>query len=287
MKLNSLLVVVLLAAQMTWAADAGKHNLNISGLSPEVQTELHHRWPQIAAKTLTLENIDDIIRFLQARPDYDLVRVVDTGGGQYKVTTERSTRVSAVKFEGLHAMSESEARSIFGVNPGDVLNQDIFQSGGQKLINQFNQIGYRNASMDVELPPDGKGDVQLILKIKEGVQTLIGGFTFTSQNTELNKALESRLSREKGNALTDAQIADIMTRIREYLNSRYYIRTEIKGPEIALNADESKAQLSFHLEKVDAYQLEYLGNREISGSSINNALDLGNFYSANPKRFLA
>jgi len=275
------LACLLLASTPAWSADVSKHSLNISSLPPELQQELQRRFPQIATKQLTLENIDDIIRFLQARPEYDLIQVVEAGG-QYKLNTERSTRVSAVKFEGLRALSESEAKQLFTVNVNDVLNQDQLQNGGQRLVQQYNQIGYRNASIDVEIPPDGKGDVQLNVKIKEGVQTLIGGLTFNSPNTELNKALESRLSREKGYALTDSQLAEVLTKMREYLNTRYYIRTEIKGPEITFNTDESKAQLTFKLEKVDAYQIEYLGNREVSSSTLNNSLDIGNFYSANP-----
>ncbi|MBS1969731.1 MAG: BamA/TamA family outer membrane protein [Bdellovibrionales bacterium] len=286
MKLNSLLLKLFLAAQISasaaFAAEITKHSLNISTLPPEVQKELLRLFPQIGTKQVTLENVDDIIRYLQQRPEFDLVQVEDTGGGQFKVNTQRSTRVRAIKFEGLRAIGESEAKQIFGISPNDVLNQDQLEAGGRKLVQQYNQNGYRNASIDVEIPPDGKGDVQLVVKIKEGVQTLIGGFTFNSANTELNKALEGKLSREKGYALTDSQIAEVLTKTREYLNSKYYVRTEIKGPEISFNADESRAQLTFRLEKVDAYQIEYLGNREISSSTLNNSLDLGNFYSANP-----
>lgn len=286
MKLNSLLLRLLLSTQLlavaASAADLSKHSLNISTLPPEVQKDLNRLFPQISSKQITLENVDDIIRYLQLRPEFDLVQIEDAGGGQFKVNTARSTRVSQIKFEGLRALGESEAKQLFGINQNDVLNQDQLQVGGQKMVQQYNQIGYRNASLDVEIPPDGKGDVQLLVKVKEGVQTLIGGFTFISANNELNKALESRLSREKGYALTDSQLAEVLTKIREYLNTRFYVRTEIKGPEISFNTDESRAQLTFRLEKVDAYQIEYLGNREISASKINNSLDIGNFYSANP-----
>lgn len=286
MKLNSLLLRALLCTQLiasvALAAELSKRSLNISTLPPEVQKDLVRLFPQITNKQVTLENVDDIIRYLQLRPEFDLVQIEDSGGGQLKVDTSRSTRVSLIKFEGLRALGESEAKQLFGINQNDVLNQDQLQIGGQKLVQQYNQIGYRNASIDVEIPPDGKGDVHLVVKVKEGVQTLIGGFTFNSANTELNKNLESRLSREKGYALTDSQLAEVLTKIREYLNTRFYIRTEIKGPEISFNADESRAQLTFRLEKVDTYQIEYLGNREVSSSTLNNSLDIGNFYSANP-----
>jgi len=290
MKLNSRLLHWILCSQLVLvanaarvsAAETAKHGLNISSLPAEVQKDLVKLFPQITSKQVSLETADDIIRYLQMRPEFDLVQIENAGGNQLKITTARSTRISQIKFEGLRALGESEAKQLFGINQNDVLNQDLLQVGGQKLVQQYNQLGYRNASLDVEIPPDGKGDVQLIVKVNEGLQTLIGGFTFSSPNNELNKALENRLIREKGYAVTDAQLAEVLTKIREYLNTRFYVRTEIKGPEITFNTDESRAQLSFRLEKVDSYQIDYQGNREISSSSLNQSLNIGNFYSANP-----
>jgi outer membrane protein assembly complex protein YaeT len=280
--LQGSLLGALLTVQLAAAAETRHRSLNISGLAPGTQKELTQRFPQISGNKITLETVDEIIRFLQLRPDFDLVQVVDLGGGNLKLNTERSTRVSSLKLEGLHAISESEAKQLFGISVNDVLNQDQLIKGGEKLRRQYNQIGYRNASIDVEIPSDGKGDVQLVVKVKEGVQTLIGAITFNSPNMDLNKALESRLSREKGYALTDSQLADVLKKIRDYLNLKFYVRTEIKEPEITFNANESRAQLTFVLEKTDSYIIEYIGNHEISSSTLSNSLDIGNFYSANP-----
>jgi outer membrane protein assembly complex protein YaeT len=270
------------AAQLIWAAGVVHRSLNISALSPAIQKELVLRFPQVTGNKITLETIDEIIRFLQLRPEFDLVQAWDLGNGNLTLNTERATRVSAIKFEGLRAISESEAKQLFGINLNEVLNQDQLINGGKKLRQQYNQIGFRNTSIDVEIPPDGKGDVQLLVKVKEGVQTLIGAINLNSPHTDLNKALENRLSRERGYALTDVQLAEILKKIRDYLNAKFYLRTEIKEPEITFNANESKAQLTLTLEKVDSYIIEYTGNREISSSALNNSLDIGNFYSANP-----
>lgn len=285
MKLNSLLVSALLAAQIFASPSLAAENfrrLNISTLPNEIQEDLIKHFPQIPAGKVTLETVDEIIRYLQARPEFDLVQVVEAGSGQLKLNTARSTRVASLKFEGLRALSESEAKQAFGVNVNDILNQDQLVAGGEKLTQQYHQVGYRNASIDIEIPPDGKGNVQILVKVKEGVQTLIGGIHFISANTDLNRALESRLSREKGYALTDAQLADVQKSIRDYLNSHFHVRTEIAGPEIAFNSDESRATLKFKLDKTESYMIEYVGNREVSSSTLNRSLDIGNFYSANP-----
>lgn len=288
MKLNSWFFIFVLvtgcrlSAPASAAEPAAKHSLNISTLSAEQQKSLLKQFPQITSGKVTLELVDEIIRYLQSGPEYDLVQVVRAGNGELKILTERSTRINQLTFEGMRAISESEAKTLFGVNLQDVLNQDALIAGAEKLRQQYNQIGYRNASIDIEMPSEEPGNVQIHVKVKEGVQTLVGSIQFTSPNTELNKAIGNRLSRQRGDALTDAELADIHKRIRDFLSTQGYIRTEILGPEINFNADESRAQLTYKLSKVDSYLIEYLGNQDISASTLNTALDLGNFYSASP-----
>lgn len=274
-----------LAVPGAWGAEGGRR-LNLSALPPEIRQEVLKRFPQIANSRVSLETVDEVIRFLQLRPEFDLVQVLDAGGGQLKLNIERSTRIARIRFEGLHALPESEARQVFGLNVDDVLNRDQLITGGERLTQHFHQMGYRNASIDIEIPPEdkgeGKGNVELVVKIKEGVQTLIGAVSFVSPNSDLNKALEAQSARNKGYALTDSQLAEMQKKIRDYLNSKNYVRTEVSSPEIIFNADESRANLTFRLDKTEAYSIEYVGNREIFTSSLDKALDLGNFYSANP-----
>ncbi|RYZ85297.1 MAG: outer membrane protein assembly factor, partial [Proteobacteria bacterium] len=208
------------------------------------------------------------------------LRVIETAPGQYAVQTERSTRIHEVAFAGLRAISESEARGFFAVSANDVLNQDALIAGAEKLRQQYNQLGFRNASIDIEIPPRGEGSVDVKVTVKEAVQTLIDGIQFSSQNQELNKYLSSRIARRKGNALTDAELAEVLKRVRDSLSGQGYVRTEITGPDISFNADESKAQLTFKLDKVDSYSIDFSGNKDVSSSSLTSALNLNSYYSA-------
>ncbi len=281
MRLNSILMSILFFSNIAFAIGNGpKRSLDISSLPTVQQTELTNRFPQIKTSNLSLETLDDIIRYLQARPDYDLIQILDKGNQQFQIHTEKSTRISLIKFEGLRSISESEAKILFATNVNDVLNQDSLISGGEKLRQQYNQIGYRNASIDLEIPPDNNGNVQIHVKVKEGIQTLIGQIQFLSPNTDLNRSMGSRFSRHKGNALTDVELADLLKKIRDYLSSRGYVRTEISGPEITFNADESKSQLNFKLDKVDTYSVDFMGNRDVPSPTLNNVLNLQNYYSA-------
>lgn len=270
------------AAPAASTSGSSRRTLDLSHLSEPVQKDVLKNFPQLTTGNFTLQTIDDVIRFLQLKPDYDTVQIFEVTEGHFEVRTERSTRIASVRYQGFKAMSESEAKSLFGVSSSDLFNQEQLISGGERLRLQYHQLGYRNAIIDLEIPRDVEGNVNLVVKMNEGVQTQIGSLTFISPNEDLNKTLQSRLSRYKGYALTDSQLADIQKKIREFLNNKYYVRAEISGPDVVLSTDEAKAALTFKLDKVESYSLEFYGNQEVSTSALSQALDLGNFYSANP-----
>jgi outer membrane protein insertion porin family len=278
----SLGMSLLLQLGLGLQAEAAKRTLDLSKLPKEMQKELLSNFPQVKSGSFNLENLDDVIRYLQRRPEFDSVKIYEISDDNYQIQTERSIRIGTIKYQGLRAMSESEAKSLFGVAVNDLLNQDQLVAGGERLRQQYHQIGHRNAIIDLEIPRGGDGNINLVVKVNEGVQTQIGNIVFLSPNTDLNKTLQNRVSRFRGYALTDSQLADIQKRIREYLNGKYYVRAEISGPEVVLTSDESKAQLTFKVDKVDSYSMEFYGNHEVSTSSLSQALNLGEFYSANP-----
>ena len=53
-------------AESSWA----KKNLNYSNLPTETQQDLQKRFPGVEKEKLSLDQIDEIIRFLQLRPQY-------------------------------------------------------------------------------------------------------------------------------------------------------------------------------------------------------------------------
>lgn len=279
---QGLFVVAVLAGSVVSAAETtGKRTLNLSELPKDIQQEVEKRFPQLATGRFTYETLDDVIRFLQSHPSFDMIQALDMGDGKYKIVTQRSTRIAKISFQGLSAVSESDAKSVFGINPNDVLNQEMLITGGEKLRQYYAQLGYRNTVVDLEIPPD-QGDVDVIVKMKEGPQTVVRMISVSSPNQDLNHALEKKLSGQKGSPLTDPQLAEIQKRIRDYLNSNDYVRADIQGPEISFSTDESQAMLVYKLDKVETYVPEFIGNRDISTRTLRAALQFGDFYSSNP-----
>lgn len=276
---RALLILSLLCAL---GAEA-KRGLDMSALAPDVLADVVKRFPQVEKEKLTLEQIDDIIRFLQLKPQLDDIQVFDDGGtSPYRLHFSQTRRIGNVSFQGLQNISESEARNIFNVKSGEVFYQQSLVEDADKLRLAYKEKGFFNAVIDMEMPSGPQQTVDLVLKITENKQTRISNIKIQSANDELNKKLFNKIDSEIEEPLTDQALATIQKKARAYLTDNQYMRTDLIGPNIEYSSDESQAVLNYRLEKVDKYFIEYLGAREISQRALNSALDIENFYSASP-----
>jgi outer membrane protein assembly complex protein YaeT len=278
---NALLLLGLICS-LSVAAQA-RRALDLSVLSEEVRTDAVKRFPYLEKEKLTLEQVDEVIRYLQLKPQMNDIQVLDEGGGSpYRLSFSQTRTIGKIEIQGLQNMSESEARNIFNAKTGEVFYQQALIEDADKLRLAYKEKGFFNAVIDIEMPPGPNNTVDLILKVSENRQTRIERIRIQSANEELNKKLLSKVDSALKEPLTDAELSDIQKQARSYLTKNRYIRTEIIGPNIEYSADESQAVLNYRLEKVDQYFIEYSGAKALSARSLNNALDIDNFSSASP-----
>lgn len=277
--LSLLLPLVAFSATPAWA----KKQLDISNLSKDLQDDLYKRFPAIGKDKYTLEQVDEVIRYLQLKPQFTTIQVFDEGNGTpYKLRYYLTRRVGKVTIQGLKTISENEARGLFNVKTGDVFDQQSLIDDAEKLRQLYKERGFANAVLDIEMPPNTDGSVDVVLKVNENKRTRIKDIRITSANENLNRRLADKLDSELNEPLTEKKIAEIQADARKYLTKNHYIRTDIVGPTIEYNNDESEAILTYRLEKVDRYYIDYVGVRFLNQGAINSALNLNEFYSASP-----
>lgn len=276
----------LLLISLTWlpgALGANKKSLKISNLSPEIQAELIKRFPGVDKEKLNLEQVDDVIRYLQLKPQFENIRVFDDGNSSgYRLEFQRTKLIANVQFQGLQNMSKSEAESIFGQKPGAVFDQQNIIEGGEKIRQAYKEKGFLNCIIDIEMPPESDERVSVILKINENRQTRIRNIILQSVNEDLNKKLAKELSSFVDDAYTEGTVTSTQREIRNYLKKNHYARTEILGPTTEFNKDESEVTLIYRLDKTEKYSFAYEGVRFLAVRDIEDELDLDNFYSGNP-----
>ncbi len=261
-----------------WAKKA----LDISSLPQDIQADLLHRYPQINKEFIPLDVVDDILRYLQPKPQFDRLLVTEGAAGSYKLEYIHAKRIGEVNFQGNSFYSNSEASSIFAVKSGDVYDQQSLAEQGEKLRLSYREQGYLNTVVDIEMPPGKDDTVDVNLKITENKRTLIHNLIVQSPNAKLNKELVNKLDSKLDDPLTEKTLAEINKAARSFLNKERYVRADFIGPKIAYNSDDSEATLNYRVDRPEAYVFDFKGAQIFGARKLRNALDLDNYYSANP-----
>lgn len=258
-----------------------KKTLDLSNFSAETRAEVFKRFPQARHEKLSLDIVDEIMRTLQLKPDFDQLQVFDEGSS-YKMSYIKTKRIGAVIFSGLQALSKSEAQLQFAVKPGDIFDQQVLIDQGERLRQNYKDLGYLNAVVDIEMPPRKDGNVDIQVKVTENKRTLVTKITLQSPNSDLNKELADKLDGKLGDPLTEKTLSEINKKARTYLVKNRYVRADITGPSVEYNQDESNATLTYRLERVENYRFEFIGLRRLSSGDMTEALDIDNYSSPNP-----
>jgi len=273
------LLFSVLAVSPAWARKA----LRYDNLPPETQTELVKRFPQIEKDKISLEQADEILRFLQLKPQFNNIRLMDDGNGSpYRLEFQRTRRIAEVKISGVNNIAASEVENIFGVRAGDVFDQQTLIDAGEKLRQAFMERGYLNAVIDIEMPPESENLVGVNVKVTENKRTRIHNIVLQSPNEELNRDLARALESYLDDPYTDATLSAIHKKARTFLSKNHYVRADINGPTTEFNTDESEVTLHYALEKIERYVFDYQGVQLFTIRKIQDELDLENFYSGNP-----
>lgn len=263
----------------SWA----KKPVKYSNLPREVQSELEKRFPYIEKEKLNLEQLDDIIRYLQLKPQYQNIRVLDDGGSSpYRLDFIRTRRIARIQISGNKKLSDSETESIFDVKSGDTFDQQSLIEGGEKIRQAYQELGFLNATVDIEMPPESEDLVAVNLKISEHKQTKIHNIILQSPNEDLNKKIIKKLKSNLNDPFMDSTLNEIQAGARQFLKENRYVRADLIGPTTEYSSDESEVTLRYRLEKVEQYSFRYEGVHFLKIKDLENALDLDNFYSGNP-----
>ncbi|KYG63055.1 hypothetical protein AZI86_15150 [Bdellovibrio bacteriovorus] len=258
-----------------------KKVLSMANIPPEVQEDLEKRFPGIGKDRMTLDQVDNVIRYLQMRPQFEMVRVYDEDR-TYKLEFLTTKKISKVQFLNFASLSASEVESVFEVKAGDVFDQQSLIEGGERLRQIYRSRGFLNASIDIEMPPESESLVGVLVRATENRQTHIRNIILQSANEDLNRSMAKELSSFLNDAYTDNIVGAIQKDAREFLRKNRYVRADIIGPEMQYSSDEGEVTLYFRLERTEKYVFDYLGIRFLKDRDIKDALDLDNFYTANP-----
>ncbi len=276
--LSKFILITLFAfsASATW-------QVQLQELPENIRVPLLKQFPEIEKERLNKTQMDEIIRWLHSQLQADRVIFSDETPGQAKLEIKRIPRISQINFSGLSALSETEARSYISFNKNDAYDQDLLLEGGERLRQAYKVLGYLSAEINVDMPTDQKGQLILNIQVRENKRTEVTELKFEIANSELKTQLVKKLRSFKGKTFTDAMVNEMTQFLREKLNEDERYLAEITGPDARFNSDETEVILSYKLDKLDKFDIDFRGQQAFTKPTLfNDVLDLKNYNSSSP-----
>ena len=163
------LIFFLMLSSWAWA----ERRVDLSQIPPKLQQNLFKQVPRLKGDDFTLYDLDQMLRFLLNQEQYDAASVtLDSSGGHeiFKVHLGTTKRISAIKFSGFDAFSESELRQVFALAERAPFDQEGLIEAGERVRLVYKERGFHNAIVDLEFFNSSPTEIEVRIKVNEGIQ---------------------------------------------------------------------------------------------------------------------
>ena len=277
--LNSFTFIFLLSL----SAFAQNHRkLDLQGLSEETLLKIYQKIPALKNGAWTQEDLDELIQTLVKDQQYDSVNILRESESQYRLVVGKVRRIGNLTFQGNTLVSETDLRRETGLAEKMPFDPSLLVEAGESIRSHYEALGFPKAQVDLKYRESASNDIGIDVIIHEGPRTLIDQFKIQTNNPDLEKFLLKILKKYLGDPLTEKTLVEMRATAREKLSAAGYWRTDLPDPVINRNFEESKATLSFKIERAEQYTFETEGARQMSRFHMTELLQLEKYYSANP-----
>jgi outer membrane protein insertion porin family len=180
------------------------------------------------------------LRRLFASGEIDDVQARATASAEGVVLTyalaERKL-VAGVRFEGLHAMSDDDARTAFHAADLKLLDPAAVRAGVERLRSEYKNLSYLYPHLSARTTLAGEG-VELTIEVDEGPAVVVSSLVFPGAHTLPERDLQ-KLSETKAGA---PYRSDLFERDVLIVNAAYYdhgmLQVNVGPAEITPSADK-------------------------------------------------
>lgn len=267
--LTSLVITLLFSSYHSTAiaqtsTNASSYLINLDNWPKDVVVNLVKEVPQVKAKQLTLEQINDVLKRLDQKFKFNGLRVVKTeGSNELTLSGEISSQIESIDFKGLEDLSESEALSVMNLSTLSAIDEDYVKTSTDRLTQYYQEQGYRYASVQYEIKTVSTFKKTVLIIVSTKKQTLLSDVILTNLDAETNQRFLKKLNAQfKNKVLNQDNLNKLGVKLRQLLSQNGYYLTPVPSPQLLFSADESKARVQFKLEKRPRYGVEILSAKE-------------------------
>jgi len=251
--------------------------MKFTGVSVAQGRALQSRFPFVFERPISLAEADEVVRFLMKTGLYSNIEVVSRivdGEPELLLVATALRKIKGITVNGNRAMSNSEVLQILQLQEGKVFERKELIESIKNLQTEYRKRGYRGMNAEVDFETPNESEVELKVKVEEGIPTIVERVQIDSANPEVVRRIDRIIKPLKGKALSEEDLQKLTKEIAEDLRSNRYLTARTLDPQAVFDEQQSRVRIAITIESPWKYLFKFEGNTAMNDSALIRQLNL-------------
>ena len=239
------------------------------GLTPQDRQTLSQRG--LLKSNLSLSEANHLIKEIFKLGHYEkaeLVTVKKNGQIYWEIRTSSNRTIKEVQITGHKAFSRNEIITLLNTPVGHVFIQQQLTMAIDRIKKQYEDQGYFNVKIDLDLEDTPDKGVLIKINIAEGAVCKIDSIVFITPHKRITNLLSKKSKSYRGDAYTKERLITIKENLQEFLFKKQYFRASFLEPHRQFNEDKTRVDLTYEIENAYLFFIHLNISNQESRSSI-------------------
>ncbi len=272
-----------------WPMSLAAKPVDFKSVNPDLLKTLRKQVPEAFSQNPSLSTLDEALRVLFLSREYETIKLIEKESGEYAIAVAAVKRIKSIKIEGNSQISDSEIKSLVGIQTEDRFDRLKLEDGANKLKERYGQMGYLNAIVEVSFLNTSEGNITINIKMTENQSCRLKNINFITNNVDLQNELKAISKKYLKKAVEQDLVNELSQTLQSYLADNRYLVTTLSQPDIQYNTEKTSAEMTYAIERPFKFVLLFDGISFFNSSEIlkSIAVNSANPTGANPAAELA
>ncbi|MBN8540374.1 MAG: BamA/TamA family outer membrane protein [Deltaproteobacteria bacterium] len=269
----ALSIAMIFAAPVAEAATIMK----FTGVSVAQGRALQSKFPFVFERPISLAEADEVVRFLMKTGLYSNIEVVSRvvdGDPELLLVATALRKIKGITVGGNRAMSNSEVLQVLQLQEGKVFERKELIESIKNLQTEYRRRGYRGMNAEVDFETPNESEVELKVKVEEGIPTIVERVQIDSANPEVVRRIDRIIKPLKGKALSEDDLQKLTKEIAEDLRSNRFLTARTLDPQAVFDEQQSRVRIAITIESAWKYLFKFEGNLALDDSALIRQMNL-------------
>ncbi|MCM2283061.1 MAG: FtsQ-type POTRA domain-containing protein [Bdellovibrionaceae bacterium] len=276
--MQSTVIGVLIALGLLFTSVAGAARvLKFEGVPPNQILTLKKRFPQAFERSVSLSEVDAILRYLMTTKGFANIEVLERGPAdqrEWVLMASLVRRISDIEIKGNKQVNRDEILSILGIAKGQSFERKDLVAASEVLQERYGNLGFLNAKIEIDFALPSDTEVKVNVSISEGPPCRITEVNFETPNKDIVTRAQRLARTLLQRPMSETNVLSFQKDLSDYFSQNRYLTARLSQPAITYNSDRSQAKLTYLIESAYKYEFLFDGIAYYEPGSILRQIDL-------------